>query len=553
MPIDSTMNRPQVQIRPRQRPPLDILFLGGCGEIGMNMTLYGHASSWIAIDCGMALRQDLPDTPVQMPDIAPLVKEGITPEALVITHGHEDHIGAITWLWPHWGCTIWATPLVAAMLRYRFSERGLSTHTIKTFQPGDAFEAGEFTLRALPVAHSIPESCALLLMTSTHRLLHTGDWKIDPAPLLGPASDEPLFRALSPMPLVVGDSTNALEAGHSVSESVVADTLKETIAQCKGRVVVSCFASNLARIHATALAAQACGRRIAIAGRAMQRMIQIARVLGYLTDFPTPVPMKDIGYLPREEVLVLATGSQGEPQAAIARMAQQRHRDLDLEPGDSVIFSSKIIPGNEEAIGAVCKALRMRNIVVLDEQQIPTLHASGHPAQDELHTFYQWVKPQFILPVHGALEHQQAHLNVANAMGIKGDHCPTDGEWLHWDGQRISVHKTLELTPRLMEQQQAQRQGVRRRTQHALTVIVPLRSDLNSWQRVGRTVIDPPPGVELDEEAVLDWLDDRLADATENDIDVLRHRLLHAIKHWLFDNGVSIGFVHLDLFDITHA
>lgn len=151
LPIDSLMNRPQVQIRPRQRPPLDILFMGGCGEIGMNMTLYGHAASWVAVDCGMALRQDLPGTPVQMPDISPLGAQGITPNALIITHGHEDHIGAITWLWPHWGCDIWASPLVAAMLRYRFSERGLSTQAIRVFQPGEAFEVGSFTLRALPI------------------------------------------------------------------------------------------------------------------------------------------------------------------------------------------------------------------------------------------------------------------------------------------------------------------------------------------------------------------------------------------------------------------
>lgn len=547
------MNRPQVHIRPRRRPPLDILFMGGCGEIGMNMTLYGYASSWVAVDCGMALRQDLPNTPLQLPDISALTLEGITPEALVITHGHEDHIGAITWLWPHWGCPIWASPLAAAMLRYRFAEQGLSTKAIHVFSPGDAFEVGDFTFRPLPITHSIPESCALLIHTPAHRLLHTGDWKIDARPLLGPAISESQFRALAPIELLVGDSTNALETGHSLSEADVAETLEHTISRCTGRVVVSCFASNLARIHAAAQVAHACGRRIALAGRAMQRMVQIARGLGYLDDFPPIIPMRDIGYLPREEVMVIATGSQGEPRAALARMAHQTHHDLDLETGDTVIFSSKVIPGNEIPITTLCDALRRRGIDVLDEQQIPSLHASGHPATDELNTFYDWVKPRHLLPVHGTLEHQQAHLALAHQRGIAGDHCPVDGEWLRWQQHTLTLHKTLALTPRLVDQQQSHpRVSAQRRARHALTVIIPVGRQPTGWTRIGRVIIDPPPGLELDEDSLIDWMDEYLAYQPLLSLEESRHRMMIALKHHLFERGLSIGFVYLDMFDTAH-
>ena len=515
----------------------------------MNMTLYGYAGRWVAVDCGMALRQELPNTPLQLPDIAPLKQAGIAPDALIITHGHEDHIGAVTWLWPHWGCPIWASPLAAAMLRYRFAERGLSTSAIQVFSPSDAFEVGEFTFRPLPITHSIPESCALLMQTPAHRILHTGDWKLDPAPLLGPAVSEGQFRALAPVELVIGDSTNAMEPGHSLSEADVARTLEKTIAACTGRVVVSCFASNLARIYAAAQAAQACGRRIALAGRAMQRMVHIARGLGYFEDFPPIIPMRDIGYLPREEVMVIATGSQGERRAAVSRMAHQTHHDLDLEAGDTVIFSSKVIPGNEVAINTLCDALRRRGISVLDEQQDPSLHASGHPAIDELNTLYDWVQPGYLLPVHGTLEHQQAHLAVAHRRGIRGEHCPTDGEWLQWDQQQLTLHKTLPVTERIVDQQQTPAASSQRRARHALTVIIPVAAHPSGWTRIGRAVIDPPPGLQLDDSSLVEWMDEYLAYLPLMPLEQSRQRMVAALKHHLFERGLTIGFVYLDMFD----
>lgn len=542
------MSRHHVSIRPRRRSPLDVLFMGGCGEIGMNLTLYGSEDRWIAIDCGMMIHQELPGSPLQVPDVEALRQRGITPSALVVTHGHEDHIGAIVWLWPRWGCPIWASPLAAAMLRHRFSQHGLDTGAIQVFQPGDAFEIEPFGVRTLGVTHSIPESCALLITVGKHRLLHTGDWKLDSQPLLGQRIDEALFRGLAPIDLVVGDSTNATVSGHSASEGSVAQALASAIAKCQGRVVVSCFASNLARIHAAGLAARGSNRRVVLAGRAMQRMVQIAKSCGYLEAFPLPVPLKDAGYLPREEVLLIATGSQGEPGAALSRMAQGRHMELELEAGDTVIFSSKIIPGNERAIASLVSALRRRQIEVMDESEHPELHASGHPARDELRTFYGWIKPRYLLPVHGTEEHQRAHLALAHELGIEGDISPRDGDWLRWDGQRVELETRLELAPRLIEQR---RNDNRRDSRPVLALVLPVLHDESGWSRVGRLIVDPPLGVEIDEYVLSDWLDERLVDQQTRSTRELREFLLDALSHWLFDHGQRVARIHLDIVEVA--
>ncbi|MGJ8513572.1 ribonuclease J [Carnimonas bestiolae] len=541
------MSDHQVSIRPRKRPPLDILLMGGCGEIGMNLTLYGHNGRWIAVDCGMMIHQDLPDSPLQVPDGQALKDRNITPEALIITHGHEDHLGAVVWLWPRWGCPIWASPLAAGLLTHRFAQHGLDTSAIRVFEPGEAFEQGEFDIRPLPVTHSIPESAALLISAGRHRILHTGDWKLDPAPLLGPPINEAQFRALGAIDLVVGDSTNAMQPGHSASEAEVLSALQEAIAPLTGRVVISSFASNLARIHSAGLIARATGRRLVLAGRAMQRMVHIAKSCGYLEELPTIVPLKDAGYLPANEVLLMATGSQGEPGAALARLAHNRMRDLELEEGDTVIFSSRVIPGNEQPIAALVNALKQRNITVMDEHNHPDLHASGHPAQDELRTFYHWIKPRHLLPVHGTEAHQCAHLALAQQLGIDGEHTPSDGDWLRWTGDTLEQADRLTLSPRLINQQR----DVRRDTRHGLRVVISVLGDQSGWSRVGRTIVDPPPGVAIDEEALSDWLDDQLPALGAVSLRELRTLLSDQLTHWLANRRQRAGRLYLDVVDVS--
>ncbi|MBZ9557046.1 MULTISPECIES: ribonuclease J [unclassified Modicisalibacter] len=521
----------------------------------MNLNLYGYRDDWLAVDCGMMIRQDLPDGPLQVPDIEPLSGLGIVPRALVITHGHEDHIGAAAWLWPQWGCTVYATPLAAGLLRAKFHERGLSSEAIHVVEPGDALECGAFMLRYLPVTHSIPESCALLLSTPQHRVLHTGDWKLDPEPLIGEPVDETRFRAIAPVDLLVGDSTNALQPGWSGSEGDVARALETTLAECPGRVIVSCFASNLARVLALGRAAKRCGRRVGLMGRSMERMVRIARSLGYLEDFPPLVPVRDMGYLPAEEVLIIATGSQGEPRAALSRLARHAHPDLELQPGDTVIFSAKAIPGNERHIERLQRGLKHLDVTVLEESRYPALHASGHPARDELRTFYEWVRPRRLLPVHGEHRHQQAHREIAEELGIDAPLLPGNGDLIRLDRQGLSVERHIALTPRIVHQDNVhslrdlesapQDRHAREGDLHLVLPVIALES--GGWQRVGRLLLDYSGPSPLDETAFVVWLDDTLEQADSETLAELRAQLKARLRNWLADHVRRPPAVHLQL------
>ncbi|PMR81369.1 ribonuclease J [Halomonas urumqiensis] len=520
----------------------------------MNLNLYGFDSQWIAVDCGMMIRQDLPDTPLQVPNLDTARALGITPCALIITHGHEDHIGAAAWLWPRWGCPIHATPLAAGLLRAKFMERGLATDAIHVIEPGEALECGPFTLRYLPLTHSIPESCALLIVAGSHRVLHTGDWKLDPEPLIGDAMSAASFRAIAPVDLVVGDSTNAPTPGHSRSEGDVARALEHSIAACKGRVVVSCFASNLARVLAIGRAAQRCGRRVSLIGRSMERMVGVARGLGYLDDFPPLVPVSDLGYLPPDEVLVIATGSQGEPRAALHRLARGRHPTLELGSGDSVIFSAKAIPGNEILIDRLKGGLRMLGVTLLDEFSHPELHASGHPAQDELRTFYGWVKPRHLVPVHGEYRHQQVHRELAESLGIKAPLVPVNGDLIRLDSDGITLEARHPQPPCIISKNAVAPlpglAGAASRGTHHGSLYLALSvtaTDAGGWTRIGRLMLDASQASPLDEDAFSDWLDETLDSLRADTLSELRVALQPRLLAWFADHLRRLPDIHLQI------
>lgn len=517
----------------------------------MNLNLYGHDGHWLALDCGMMIRQDLPDSPLQVPDLTTLESLAIRPAALLITHGHEDHIGAAAWLWPKWGCPIHATPLAAGLLRAKFAERGLDQRVIEIIEPGEALDIGPFALRYLPITHSIPESCAVLLAVGGYRVLHTGDWKLDPEPLIGPAVDPQLYQALAPLDLIVGDSTNALQAGHSRSEGVVEKALSRAIASCEGRVIVSCFASNLARVLAISRAATQCGRRVSLMGRSMERMVSVARGLGYLEDMPALVPTRDLGYLPPQEVLVIATGSQGEPRAALSRLAQNRHPQMELASGDSVIFSSRAIPGNERLIERVKRRLSSLGVNLMDDIEHPELHASGHPAQDELATFYGWTRPRRLIPVHGEMRHQQAHQRLAEGLEIDVPVIPRNGDLIRLDHDGIQCEARYPQAPRIIRQDEVaalpglEGEGAHRHGELFIALTITASGD--GWARIGQLMIDGNLASPLDETALADWIDTCLEGIHTDTLGELRHALTPRLLHWLNQHLRRMPSVHLQL------
>lgn len=519
----------------------------------MNLTLYGHGDHWIAIDCGMMIRQDLPSAPLQVPNTRTLEELAIAPKALFITHGHEDHIGAVAWLWPKWQCPIYATPLAAGLLRHKFAEHSLSSAAIRVIEPGEALEEGPFTLRYLLMTHSIPESCAIMMQAGDYRVLHTGDWKLDPAPLIGACVDPSHFQALAPIDLLVGDSTNAPLPGSAGSEGAVAKALEQTLKECEGRVVVSCFASNLARVWAIGQAAARNGRRVSLMGRSMERMVSVARGLGYLDDFPALVPAQDLGYLPANEVVVIATGSQGEPRAALQRLAQRRHPFLDLEPGDTVIFSAKAIPGNERPIASLKKRLAQLGATLFDETNHPELHATGHPAQEELKTLYRWVRPRLLLPVHGEMIHQQAHQALAEELGIQAPLAPVNGDLLTLDQEGLRLEARYPQHPHVVDQNSVvAHPGLGTRESDAprrgtLFLALPVYATDTGWQRIGRLMLDASSASPIDEESFSDWLDERLEEIEADTLAELREALTPRMLSWLDDHCRHLPDVHLQI------
>jgi len=394
--------------------------LGGAEEIGMNFNLYGYGppgkEKWVIIDLGITFGDDLtPSIDVIMPDPTFIEERLDQLKGIVLTHGHEDHLGAVPYLWSRLRCPVYATPFTAALLRSKLQMDGDAKDIEIVEVPLEGkFDVGPFSLELITLTHSMPEPNAIVVRSPLGTIFHTGDWKFDPDPVIGEPSDEPALKALGEEGVLasIGDSTNVFVEGTSGSEASLLEHLTEVIGKCEGRVAVACFASNVARLKTIFEAATANGRAVALAGRSLWRINAAARETGYLSELPPFLEAEDAVDIPKDQVLYICTGSQGEPRAALSRIACGDHRHVKLGDGDTVIFSSRKIPGNELPIGRLQNKLAQAGVgVITDDNE--NVHVSGHPARDELVKMYQLVRPKIVIPVHGEPMHLKRHAEVA--------------------------------------------------------------------------------------------------------------------------------------------
>lgn len=404
-------------------PENELLFLalGGSGEIGMNVNLYGCQGKWLMVDLGMTFSgNEYPGVDLVFADLQFIEDRADDLVGIVLTHAHEDHIGAVPYFAEELGVPLYATPFTADLVRRKLQEAGLVDKIeLNVVEGTDSFALGPFDISYVPLAHSIAEGHALLIDTPHGRIFHTGDWKLDEEPIIGDPTTEAELTELGDDGILamVCDSTNVFNPEASGSEGAVNDALMREVALHGGkRVVVTTFASNVARLHTLGEVAEATGRRICVAGRSLDRIIEVSQDNGYLLDFPDPVDFDTAMRLPRGEVLVLATGGQGEPRAALSRMSESNH-PIELVRGDVVLFSSRQIPGNEIAVGAIQNRLAARGIEIVTDRQSP-IHVSGHPGRPELQALYEWLRPDVLVPVHGEMRHMHEQARLGEASGI---------------------------------------------------------------------------------------------------------------------------------------
>ncbi len=409
------------------RHPDELVFLplGGVGEIGMNLGLYGlgprRDRTWLAVDFGIAFEaQDAPGVDVIFPDISYLEEERASLAGIVITHAHEDHFGALIDLWPRLRVPVYATAFTANLVMAKLAgEPGAEPVPITRVTPGKRFNVGPFDVEYINVTHSVPESHALAIRTPLGTVLHSGDWKLDPTPVLGAPTDVARLQEIGREGVLalVGDSTNAMREGRSPSEAEVARELAEVVRTAPGRIAFTTFSSNVSRLRSIALAAQASRREVVVIGRAIRRVLDVAGELGMLEGLPPFLEEEAYQHLPRNKVVALVTGSQGEPRAALARVATEEHRNFVLDRGDTLVFSSRAIPGNEVAINRIVNTMIARGVrVITDRDRL--VHVSGHPRRDEMREMYEWIKPSIAVPVHGEAMHLAAHAELAREMGV---------------------------------------------------------------------------------------------------------------------------------------
>ncbi len=427
----------------------DVLFipLGGANEIGMNLNLYRYKGKWIMIDLGIGFAGNyLPGVDIMVPNI-----DAITPYkndivGLVLTHAHEDHLGAVTYLWPELGCPIYATPFTAAVLKTKLAEEGLQGKVkIHEVKAGEQYQLGPFGFEMVPITHSIPEMHAVALRTDKGTIMHTGDWKLDANPMVGVPTDEATLAKYGDEGVLamICDSTNVFVEGESGSEEDVRASMTDIIKQCKNRAVVTTFSSNIARLETIIYAARDAGRSVAIAGKSIWRMVHAAQSAGYLKDAPNFLTDIQGMEMPRDKVVFICTGCQGESRAALSKIARGEHPGIRLSKGDTVIFSSRTIPGNEHNIGYMVNKLVVQGMEIVNDYT-GHVHVSGHPARGELERMYKLVRPRIAVPVHGEARHIHEHALFAKSLGVPTAIEPTNGIVINLTAQTPSIVGAVE-------------------------------------------------------------------------------------------------------------
>ncbi|MBL4603616.1 MAG: ribonuclease J [Emcibacteraceae bacterium] len=409
---------------------LIFLPLGGSGEIGMNLNLYSYGKQWIMVDCGISFADEyLPGIDLIMPDVSFVEKIKDDLLGLVITHAHEDHIGAVVHLWPRFRCPIYVTPFSAIILRAKLKDAGLLDEVIiHEIDLGGTFDLGDFEIEYVTLTHSIPEPNALRISTPLGTVFHTGDWKLDPAPIVGAATDEKRLKEIGDAGVlaIVCDSTNVFNEKPSGSELAVRESLEGLLKDKKGAIFCTTFSSNVARVETLAYVAEKMGRHLCLVGRSIKRNVAAARECGYLKSFPPILTEENASHLPRHKLFYVCTGCQGEARAALMRILQDNNKKVHVAKNDTVVFSSKIIPGNELPIARMHNMLIEKSVEVITEKNA-FVHVSGHPGQEELKQMYEWIRPEIVVPTHGEQSHMMKQAELASRLGYKKTIVPKNG------------------------------------------------------------------------------------------------------------------------------
>ncbi|WP_022695493.1 ribonuclease J [Ponticaulis koreensis] len=514
----------------------ELLFLplGGCNEIGMNLNAYAygpvHDRRWIIVDMGVSFG-DLrtPGVDVIIPDPGFIEEQRDNIEAIFLTHAHEDHIGAVGHLWHRFQKPMYATPFTAELIRHKLNDAGVIDKAKLNVVPlGGKVKAGPFEVEYVTLTHSIPEPNGLAIKTPAGTILHTGDWKIDPDPQIGAPFDSTVLEKMGDEGVLamVCDSTNVFEEGEAGSEGSCRDELVDLIGEQTGRVAVTAFASNVARVESIVRAAEANGRHVCLVGRSMHRITAAAKAVGMLADCAEFVDEKEAGYLPPEAILYLCTGSQGEPRAALSRIAQGNHPHVTLNKGDTVIFSSRVIPGNERGIFDLQNALAEKGVKLITDR-MRHIHVSGHPCRDELRRMYSWVRPRISVPVHGERRHILEHADYAKSLQVSEAVTPKNGDVIRLAPGRAKIVDEVPTGRLLLDgnrliPENAQGIQERRRLSFAGHVTVAICFDDNA------DIIDGPEvfvrGYSEPDGRTLDETIDAFDEAAENAIDGLKRK-----------------------------